>query len=54
MGQIFLFYDNIYKAGGNRGKFLTLSHPEAWFWMGQSLESHSECVTVGRSGFYAR
>ena len=41
-----LFNDNlgVYKAGWLWGNFLTLSHAEAWFWMRQFLESHSEWV----------
>ena len=33
------------------GAIFSLSHFEAWFWMGLLLDSHSEWVTVGRSGW---
>ena len=48
---------NVYpvsKAGGNWGNFpratlsFKLSNSEAWFWIGQWLESHSEWVVAGR------
>ena len=43
------FNENIYKADGNWGNFLTLSQSEAYLTMGQLLESHSEWVSAGRA-----
>ena len=36
----FLLNQKLYKTGGNWGNWLTLSHSEAWFWIGPLLESH--------------